>query len=124
MANATKSNKIIDETFEYGAHNYHPLPVVIREAEGVWVTDSDGKQYMDMLSAYSAVNQGHRHPKIIQAAKDQLDKVSLTSRAFHNEVLAPWTKRVSELTGKDKVLPMNTGVEAVETAIKAARRWA
>lgn len=124
MANATKSNEIIDETFEYGAHNYHPLPIVISEAKGVWVKDPDGNQYMDMLSAYSAVNQGHRHPTIIQAAKDQLDKVTLTSRAFHNEVLAPWTKRVSELTGKEKVLPMNTGVEAVETAIKAARRWA
>lgn len=124
MVEATKTNKIIDETFEYGAHNYHPLPVVISEAEGVWVKDPDGNQYMDMLSAYSAVNQGHRHPTIIKAAKDQLDKVTLTSRAFHNELLAPWTKRVAALTGKDKVLPMNTGVEAVETAIKAARRWA
>jgi len=124
MANTTKTNEIIEETFEYGAHNYHPLPVVISKAKGVWVTDPDGNQYMDMLSAYSAVNQGHCHPKIIQAAKDQLDKVTLTSRAFHNDMLAPWTKRVAELTGKDKVLPMNTGVEAVETAIKAARRWA
>lgn len=123
MVQTTKSAEIIEETFEYGAHNYHPLPVVISEAEGVWVTDSDGKQYMDMLSAYSALNQGHRHPKIIQAAQDQLEKVTLTSRAFHNEQLAPWTKQVAALTGKDKVLPMNSGVEAVETAIKAARRW-
>src|SRR5699024_48493 len=143
MVEATKTNKIIDETFEYGAHNYHPLPVVISEAEGVWVKDPDGNQYMDMLSAYSAVNQGHRHTTIIKDAKDQLYKVTLTSRAFHNELLAPWTKcvavltgkdkelpnntdvkRVAALTGKDKVLLMNTGVEAVETAIKAARRWA
>src|SRR5699024_3461906 len=104
--------------------NYNPLPIVIAEAEGVWVTDPEGNKYMDMLSAYSAVNQGHRHPKIIQALKDQADKVTLTSRAFHNDILGTWTKKVSEITGKDKVLPMNTGVEAVETAIKAARRWA
>ncbi|WP_269412479.1 ornithine--oxo-acid transaminase [Lentibacillus daqui] len=119
-----KSADIIKQTEQYGAHNYHPLPIVISEAEGVWVKDPEGNKYMDMLSCYSAVNQGHRHPKIIQALKDQADKVTLTSRAFHNELLGPWTKRVAELTGKDKVLPMNTGVEAVETAIKAARRWA
>lgn len=124
MATTTKSTDIIKQTEQYGAHNYHPLPIVVSEAEGVWVKDPDGNKYMDMLSAYSAVNQGHRHPKIIQALKDQADKVTLTSRAFHNELLGPWTKRVAELTGKDKVLPMNTGVEAVETAIKAARRWA
>ncbi|WP_067727018.1 ornithine--oxo-acid transaminase [Oceanobacillus damuensis] len=120
----TSSNEIIEQTDYYGAHNYHPLPIVIAEAEGVWVKDPEGNQYMDMLSAYSALNQGHRHPKIIGALKDQADKVTLTSRAFHNELLGPWTKRVAELTAKDKVLPMNTGVEAVETAIKAARRWA
>lgn len=124
MSMTTKATDIMKETDQYGAHNYHPLPIVISEAEGVWVTDPDGNQYMDMLSAYSAVNQGHRHPKIIQALKDQADKVTLTSRAFHNELLGAWTKRVATLTGKDKVLPMNTGVEAVETAIKAARRWA
>lgn len=118
------SKEIIEQTEYYGAHNYHPLPIVIAEAEGVWVKDPEGNKYMDMLSAYSALNQGHRHPKIIGALKDQADKVTLTSRAFHNEVLGPWTKRVAALTGKDKVLPMNTGVEAVETAIKAARRWA
>ncbi|MEN1970407.1 ornithine--oxo-acid transaminase [Lentibacillus sp. N15] len=120
----SNSTDIMKQTDQYGAHNYHPLPIVVAEAEGVWVKDPEGNQYMDMLSAYSAVNQGHRHPKIIQALKDQADKVTLTSRAFHNELLGPWTKRVAELTGKDKVLPMNTGVEAVETAIKAARRWA
>lgn len=118
------SKEVIEQTEHYGALNYHPLPIVIAEAEGVWVKDPEGNKYMDMLSAYSALNQGHRHPKIIGALKDQADKVTLTSRAFHNEVLGPWTKRVAELTGKDKVLPMNTGVEAVETAIKAARRWA
>ncbi|WP_174614499.1 ornithine--oxo-acid transaminase [Virgibacillus ihumii] len=118
------SKEIIEQTEHYGAHNYHPLPIVVAEAEGVWVKDPEGNKYMDMLSAYSAVNQGHRHPKIIGALKDQADKVTLTSRAFHNELLGPWTKRVAEITGKDKVLPMNTGVEAVETSIKAARRWA
>ncbi|WP_010651410.1 ornithine--oxo-acid transaminase [Oceanobacillus massiliensis] len=119
-----KSSEIMEQTDRYGAHNYHPLPIVVAEAEGVWVKDPEGNKFMDMLSAYSAVNQGHRHPKIIAALKEQADKVTLTSRAFHNELLGPWTKRVAELTGKDKVLPMNTGVEAVETAIKAARRWA
>ncbi|GIO23058.1 ornithine--oxo-acid transaminase [Oceanobacillus sp. J11TS1] len=119
-----KSHDIIERTNTYGAHNYHPLPIVITEAEGVWVKDPEGNRYMDMLSAYSALNQGHRHPKIIHALHEQADKVTLTSRAFHNDQLGPWTERVAKLTGKDKVLPMNTGVEAVETAIKAARRWA
>jgi len=118
------SKEIMELTSAYGANNYHPLPVVVAEAEGVWVKDPEGNKYMDMLSAYSAVNQGHRHPKIIQALKDQADKVTLTSRAFHNELLGPWTERLAKLTKKDKVLPMNTGAEAVETAIKAARRWA
>ncbi|GLO66954.1 MULTISPECIES: ornithine--oxo-acid transaminase [Oceanobacillus] len=118
------STNIIEETNYYGAHNYHPLPIVVSEANGVWVKDPEGNTYMDMLSAYSAVNQGHRHPKIIEALKNQADRVTLTSRAFHNELLGPWTKRIAKLTKKDKVLPMNTGVEAVETAIKAARRWA
>jgi len=118
------SQAIIAQTDKYGAHNYHPIPVVVAEAEGVWVKDPEGNKYMDMLSAYSALNQGHRHPKIVKALKEQADKVTLTSRAFHNELLGLWTKRVAELTGKDKVLPMNTGAEAIETAIKAARRWA
>ncbi|WP_252503908.1 ornithine--oxo-acid transaminase [Sporosarcina sp. Marseille-Q4943] len=118
------SEKIISQTNKYGANNYHPLPIVISEAEGVWVKDPEGNKYMDMLSAYSAVNQGHRHPRIIQALKDQADKVTLTSRAFHNDQLGPWYELVCELTGKDMALPMNTGAEAVETAIKAARRWA
>jgi len=120
----TKSQVVIEQTNKFGANNYHPLPIVISEAEGVWVKDPEGNQYMDMLSAYSAVNQGHRHPKIIQALKDQADKVTLTSRAFHNDQLGPWYEKVCKLTGKDMALPMNTGAEAVETAFKAARRWA
>ncbi|ARI78735.1 ornithine--oxo-acid transaminase [Halobacillus mangrovi] len=118
------SKSIMDQTERYGAKNYHPLPIVISEAEGVWVKDPEGNRYMDMLSAYSAVNQGHRHPKLIEALKKQADRVTLTSRAFHNDQLAPFYKKVSELTGKDMVLPMNTGAEAVETAIKTIRRWA
>jgi ornithine--oxo-acid transaminase len=120
----TTSEAIIQQTSHYGANNYHPLPIVISEAEGVWVKDPEGRKYMDMLSAYSAVNQGHRHPKIIQALKDQADKITLTSRAFHNDQLGPFYEKVSKLTGKDMILPMNTGAEAVETALKAARRWA
>lgn len=116
--------EIIRETEQYGARNYHPLPVVISRAEGVWVEDPEGKKYMDMLSAYSALNHGHRHPKIIKALKDQADKVTLTSRAFHNDQLGRFYAKVSEVTKKQKVLPMNTGAEAVETAIKVVRRWA
>ncbi|MFC7062763.1 ornithine--oxo-acid transaminase [Halobacillus seohaensis] len=118
------SQQIIDQTQEYGAKNYHPLPIVISKAEGVWVEDPEGNKYMDMLSAYSAVNQGHRHPKIIQALQDQAARVTLTSRAFHNDQLGPWYEKICKLTNKEMALPMNTGVEAVETAIKAARRWA
>ncbi|MBN8233685.1 ornithine--oxo-acid transaminase [Halobacillus kuroshimensis] len=118
------SQNIIDQTQEYGAKNYHPLPIVISKAEGVWVEDPEGNRYMDMLSAYSAVNQGHRHPKIIQALTDQASRVTLTSRAFHNDQLGPWYEKICKLTHKDMALPMNTGAEAVETAIKAARRWA
>ncbi|HEY4601894.1 MAG TPA: ornithine--oxo-acid transaminase [Cerasibacillus sp.] len=120
----TKTNQIIEQTETYGAKNYLPLPVVVSKAEGIWVEDPEGNRYMDMLSAYSAVNQGHRHPKIIKALKDQADKVTLTSRAFHNDQLGPWYEKVCQLAGKDMALPMNTGAEAVETAIKAARRWA
>ncbi len=120
----TVSQNVIDQTEKFGAPNYLPLPIVISEAQGVWVKDPEGNKYMDMLSAYSAVNQGHRHPKIIQALKDQADRVTLTSRAFHNDQLGPWYELICELSGKDMALPMNTGAEAVETAIKAARRWA
>ena len=108
---------------QYAAHNYHPLPVVVAEAEGVWVTDIDGKRYMDMLAAYSAINFGHRHPELIDAAKEQLDRVTLTSRAFHNDQLGPMCKALAELCGMEAVLPMNTGAEGVETAIKTARKW-
>ncbi|WP_428839299.1 ornithine--oxo-acid transaminase [Bacillus massilinigeriensis] len=120
----TKTNELIEQTERFGAPNYHPLPIVISKAEGVWVEDPEGNRYMDMLSAYSAVNQGHRHPKIIEALKDQADRVTLTSRAFHNDQLGPWYEKVCQLTGMEMALPMNTGAEAVETAIKAARRWA
>jgi ornithine--oxo-acid transaminase len=119
----SKTTNIIEQTQKFGANNYHPLPIVIEKAEGVWVENPEGDRYMDMLSAYSAVNQGHRHPKIIQALKDQADKVTLTSRAFHNDQLGPWYEKICKLTKKDMALPMNTGAEAVETALKAARRW-
>lgn len=124
MPTKVQSDKIIEITEKYGARNYHPLPIVVSKAEGVWVEDPEGNKYMDMLSAYSAVNQGHRHPKVIDALIEQASKVTLTSRAFHNDQLGPWYKKVSEITGKNMVLPMNTGAEAVETAVKAARRWA
>ncbi|MCM3226065.1 ornithine--oxo-acid transaminase [Terribacillus saccharophilus] len=120
---ATDAQDLMQLTEQYGANNYHPLPIVISKAEGVWVEDTDGKRYMDMLSAYSAVNQGHRHPKIIEALIEQAQKVTLTSRAFHNDQLGVWYEKVAALTGKDMILPMNTGAEAVETAFKAARRW-
>nr|WP_198507849.1 ornithine--oxo-acid transaminase [Bacillus sp. FJAT-45037] len=124
MCPMTKTTSIIEKTEQFGAKNYHPLPIVISKAEGVWVEDPEGNRYIDMLSAYSAVNQGHRHPKIIQALKDQADRITLTSRAFHNDQLAPFYEKVAGLTNKDMVLPMNTGAEAVETAVKTARRWA
>ncbi|MGB7821124.1 MAG: ornithine--oxo-acid transaminase [Candidatus Sulfotelmatobacter sp.] len=107
----------------YGAHNYHPLDVVIERAEGVWVYDVEGKRYLDCLAAYSAVNQGHCHPKILQTLEEQARKVTLTSRAFRNEQLPLLCKELHELTGFDMVLPMNSGAEAVETAIKTARKW-
>jgi ornithine--oxo-acid transaminase len=108
---------------QHTAHNYHPLPVVVSEAEGAWVTDVEGKRYLDMLSAYSALNFGHRHPDLIDAAKTQLDRLTLTSRAFHNDRFGPFCEELAELCGMDKVLLMNSGAEAVETALKTARRW-
>ena len=111
------------EVDEYAAHNYLPLPIVLSHGEGAWVWDVDGNKYFDCLAAYSAVNQGHRHPKIIAAAKEQLDKLTLTSRAFHNDKMGPFLHQLCDLTGYQKALPMNTGAEAVETAIKAVRRW-
>lgn len=120
----SKTNVVIEQTEKFGAHNYHPLPIVISKAEGVWVHDPEGNKYLDMLSAYSALNQGHRHPRIIQALKDQADKVTLTSRAFYNDQLGEFYEKLSAVTGKEMILPMNTGAEAVETALKAVRRWA
>ncbi len=108
----------------YGAHNYHPIDVVIDRGKGVWVWDVEGKKYMDFLSAYSAVNQGHCHPKIMKAMTEQAEKLTLTSRAFYNSVLGVYEKYITELFGYDKVLPMNTGVEGGETAVKLARKWA
>ncbi len=109
---------------EWGAHNYHPLPVVVARAEGPWVFDIDGGRYLDCLSAYSAVNQGHCHPRILQALRDQAERVTLTSRAYRNDQLPLFCRELAELCGMQMVLPMNTGAEAVETAIKAARKWA
>ncbi|MDY4584115.1 MAG: ornithine--oxo-acid transaminase [Candidatus Onthomorpha sp.] len=118
-----KSEEFIEMEHRYGAHNYHPLPVVLNRGEGPFVWDVEGKRYFDFLSAYSAVNQGHCHPKIIAALCDQAQKLTLTSRAFYNDCLAPYEKYVTEYFGYDKVLPMNTGAEADETALKLARRW-
>ncbi len=120
----TLSEKAIELENKYGAHNYHPLPVVLERGEGVYVWDVEGKKYYDFLSAYSAVNQGHCHPKIIEALNNQASKLTLTSRAFYNDVLGKYEKYVSDYFGFDRVLPMNTGAEAVETAIKLCRKYA
>jgi len=121
--NSSKSDYFIALEDKHGAHNYHPIPVVIERAEGVFMYDVDGKMYFDFLSAYSAVNQGHCHPRIINAMINQAQKLTLTSRAFHNNILGEYEKYITNLFGYDKVLPMNTGVEGGETAIKLARRW-
>ncbi len=107
----------------YSAPNYLPLPVVVSNGEGAWITDVEGRRYLDLLSAYSALNFGHRHPALVQAAKDQLDRLTLTSRAFHNDQIGPFLRDLAELCGKEMVLPMNSGAEGVETAIKVARKW-
>ena len=120
----TMSQKSIDLEYKYGAHNYHPLPVVLNRGEGVYVWDVEGKKYYDFLSAYSAVNQGHCHPKIVAALVEQASLLTLTSRAFHNDVLGAYEKYVTTLFGYDKILPMNTGVEGGETALKLCRKWA
>jgi ornithine--oxo-acid transaminase len=117
------SQELIEIEEKYGAHNYHPLPVVLSKGEGVHIWDVEGKQYFDFLSAYSAVNQGHCHPKIIKALTDQASTLTLTSRAFHNDILGHYEKFITDLFGYDKVLPMNTGVEGGETANKLARKW-
>ena len=118
------AQEFIDREARYGAHNYHPLPVVLERGEGIYVWDTDGKKDFDFLSAYSAVNQGHCHPKIVKAMTDQAQKLALTSRAFYNDVLGEWEEFVTRFFGYDKVLPMNTGAEADETALKLCRKWA
>jgi ornithine--oxo-acid transaminase len=119
----TADDPAIQQELQHGARNYAPLPVVIAEAEGSWVQDSSGRRYFDALSAYSALNFGHRHPRLVDAAVRQLGRLTLTSRAFHNDQLGPFCEELSAFTGKQRILPMNTGAEAVETAIKAARKW-
>lgn len=121
---SSKSEILIEKENKYGAHNYHPLPVVLERGEGVYVWDVDGKKYYDFLSAYSAVNQGHCHPKIVKAMVDQAQTLTLTSRAFYNDKLGNYEEYITKYFGFDKVLPMNTGAEAVETALKVCRKWA
>src|SRR3954468_10571994 len=120
----TRAEELLDVAERYAAHNYHPLPVVIAEAEGAWVTDVAGKRYLDMLAGYSALNFGHRHPELIAATIEQLGRVTLTSRAFHHDQLGLFCRELAELTGTEMVLPMNSGAEAVESAVKIARKWA
>ncbi|WKW45729.1 ornithine--oxo-acid transaminase [Myroides sp. JBRI-B21084] len=122
--NSLSSNDAIALEEKYGAHNYHPLPVVLSKGEGVFVWDVEGKKYYDFLSAYSAVNQGHCHPKLVEAITKQAEQLTLTSRAFYNDKLGPYEEKITKLFGFDKVLPMNSGAEAVETAIKLTRKWA
>src|SRR5579863_3163770 len=119
----TSAEELIALEDQWGAHNYHPLDVVVERAAGVWVYSVDGQRYMDCLSAYSAVNQGHCHPRILEALQQQAARVTLTSRAFRNDQLPKFVAELARLCGMEMVLPMNTGAEAVETAIKASRRW-
>jgi len=123
QADRSRTRQMIEQAETYSANNYHPLDVVIEKAEGIWVWDADGEKYLDCLSAYSALNQGHRHPAIIKALTEQAGKITLTSRAFHNAEMGPFLKQLCELTQMEMALPMNTGAEAVETAIKTARKW-
>lgn len=123
MTELSTNQDFIDLEDKVAAHNYSPLPVVVETAEGIWVTDVEGNRYLDALSGYSALNFGHRHPALVQAAKDQLDRSTLTSRAFHNDQLGPFCAKLAQLVGKEMILPMNTGAEAVETALKIARKW-
>ncbi|MGQ9464526.1 MAG: ornithine--oxo-acid transaminase [bacterium] len=118
-----RSTEIIKMTEKYSAHNYLPLPVVLKKGKGAWVWDVEGKRYLDMLSAYSALNQGHCHPHIVKVVKKQVEQLTLTSRAFYNDTLGTFLKKLCQLTGYEKALPMNSGAEAVETAIKLARKW-
>ena len=120
---AVTTEQHIETTERYAAHNYHPLPVVIASGEGAWVTDVDGKRYLDCLAGYSALNFGHSHPQLVERARQQLGTLTLTSRAFFNDQLGPFSQALAELTAKDMVLPMNSGAEAVETALKVSRKW-
>jgi ornithine--oxo-acid transaminase len=120
---STRTEQYLEQADRVSAHNYKPLPVVLERGDGVWVWDVDGRRYLDMLAAYSAVNQGHRHPRIIDAAREQMERLTLTSRAFHNDQMGPFLEMLCELTGFERALPMNTGAEAVETAIKMVRKW-
>jgi ornithine--oxo-acid transaminase len=120
----TTNQQFLDEVGKYSAKNYKPLPVVLEKGLGAWVWDVEGRKYLDCLSAYSALNQGHRHPAIVKAAQAQLEKITLTSRAFHNDQMGPFLRQLCELSGFEKALPMNSGAEAVETALKAVRKWA
>ncbi len=118
-----RTGPFLQEADRYSAHNYKPLPVVLDRGEGVWVWDVDGRRYLDMLAAYSALNQGHLHPTIINAAREQMERLTLTSRAFHNDQMGPFLRELCDAMGYEKALPMNTGAEAVETAIKLVRKW-
>jgi len=123
QATTTRTEHFLHQADTFSAHNYKPLPVVLERGEGVWVWDVEGKRYLDMLAAYSALNQGHRHPAILEAARRQMEKLTLTSRAFHNDQMGPFLEELCEATGYDMALPMNTGAEAVETALKMVRKW-
>ena len=123
QAVSDRTQEFLHEAEKWSAHNYKPLPVVLERGEGVWVWDVDGRKYLDMLAAYSALNQGHRHPAILEAAREQMEKITLTSRAFHNDQMGLFLRELCEATGFEKALPMNTGAEAVETAIKMVRKW-
>jgi ornithine--oxo-acid transaminase len=123
IQSSSKTEEAIERVEKWSAHNYHPLPVVVASADGAWVTDIDGKRYLDMLSGYSALNFGHCNERLLNAAREQMDRVTLTSRAFHNDQFGPFCQELAELCGMEAVLPMNTGAEAVETAIKLSRRW-
>ncbi len=123
MEASDRQRRIIEQTGTYGAHNYAPLPVVLARAEGCWLEDTDGRRYLDCLAAYSAVNQGHRHPRIMRAVAEQCERLTLTSRAFHNDRLGPFLEKLCRVAGMEMALPMNTGSEAVETGVKLARKW-
>ena len=120
---SNRTGQFLDQADRFSARNYKPLPVVLERGEGVWVWDVEGRKFLDMLAAYSAVNQGHRHPRILEAARAQMERLTLTSRAFHNDQMGPFLEELCEATGFAKALPMNTGAEAVETAIKMVRKW-